>query len=194
MKQNDIEKKNVKIPPLSPESVTLAFAMVFCIQENSQILFQFIQSIFMLQEPKALAKDLEETIKKQILPAVQMTCALPLLEKLVLEEHSARAAISFIYILMRLFHKQMGATTLKPAQSRDLWKRIWEMAQLFPVIEKEWKSAEEANDLRGWQLEMQERAKEKWKYFSKAQLPQTNERISQLFEKMQAFLSLSPAR
>lgn len=192
MKQNDIETKNVKIPPLSPESVTLAFVAVFCFQENSQMLFQFIQSIFMLQEPKAIAKDLEETIKKQILPAVQMTCALPLVEKLLIEEHSARAAISFIYILMRLIHKQMGTTTLKPAESRDLWKRIWEMAQLFPVIEKEYKRAEEANDLRGWQLEMQEHAREKWKYFSRAQLPQTNERIIRLYEKMQTFLSLSP--
>lgn len=193
MKRSNNENKGVKIPPLSPESVTLAFVAVFCFQENSQMLHQFIQSIFMLQEPKKIAKDLEETIKKQILPAAQMTCALPLVEKLLLEEHSARAAVSFIYIIMRLIYQKMGATALKPAESRDLWKRIWEMARLFPVIEKEWKRSEEAGDLRGWQLEMQEHAREKWKYFSRTQLPQTNERISRLYEKIQTFLSLSPA-
>ena len=192
MKRNKNEKKGVRIPSLTPESVTLAFIIIFCIQENSQMLLQFIQNLLMIEDPKDSAEGLEEVFKKQILPAAQMTCALPLAEKLLLEEHSARSAVSFIYIIMRLIYQKMGMTVLKPAESRDLWKRIWEMARFFPVIEKEWKHSEEANDLREWQKAMQDHAREKWKYFNKKQLPKTNQRINYLCEKMQTFLSLSP--
>ena len=192
MKRKNSEKDIVKIPKLSPESVAFALVVISCFQENSQILMQFIQSLLTLQDPKDSAKELEGVIKKQILPAVQMTCSLPLAEKFLLEEHSARAAIAFIYIMARLIYQKMGKAEMKPAEYGELWKSIWQIGRMFPIIERDWKRAKEVNDLRGWQEEMQENAKDKWKYFINKQLPLANERINQLNEKMQSFFTLSP--
>lgn len=142
MKRNDNEKNKVKIPTLSPESVTFALVIISCLQENAQMLMQFVHSLLTLQDPKDSAKELEEAIKKQILPAVQMTCSLPLAEKLLLEEHSARAAIAFIYIMARLIYRQMGKAEMKPAEYGELWKSIWQIGRMFPIIERDWKRAE----------------------------------------------------
>lgn len=192
MKRNDNKKNKIRIPKLSPESVTLALVVISCLQENSQVLMQIVQSLLMLQDPKDSVKELEGAIKKQILPAVQMTCSLPLAEKFLMEEHSARAAVAFIYIMARLIYRQMGMTEMKPADYGELWKKIWQIGRMFPIIERDWKRAEDTNDLRGWQEEMQTNAKDKWKYFTNKQLPLANDRINQLNEKMQSFLRLSP--
>jgi len=180
-----------KIPKLSPESVTLAFIVTSCANQNSELLSRFIQSLLTLQDPKDSAKDIEMALVNQIPQAAQMTCILPLAEKLLLDERSARGAVAFIYIVVRMIHQKMGTAELQHGESKDLWKRIWEMARLFPVIEEEWKSAEGLNDLRGWQLAMQEHAREKWKYFIKKQLPRIDDRTNQLVERMRAILSLA---
>lgn len=182
----------VRIPKLSPESVTLAFIVISCMHENSELLMRFVQSLFTLHDPKDSANELETALKKQIQPAAQMTCMLPLADKLVLEERSARAAVAFIYILLRLTYQKIGTTKLGPAESRDLWKQIWQVARLFPTVEQEWKDAEERDDLRGWQLAVQEHAREKWKYFGKKQLPQFDDRVSQLTNRVMSMFSLTP--
>lgn len=191
IEQENQEEKEVKIPHLSPESVTIAFTIILSFQENSQLLFQFLQSILKLQDPKDSAKILETAIKQQILPATQLTCSLPLADKLLLEEFSARSAIAFIYIIMRLIYPKMLMRELKQGDFKDLWVKLWEIGQMFPIIRKEWENAEKINNLRGWQEEMQEYAGDKWKYFNNKQLPLANERIVRLNSKMQSLLSLS---
>lgn len=191
MKKNNNEKIEVKIPKLSPESVTLALIVISFIQENSLMIMPMLQKFLKLQDPKDSVKEFEGAIKKQIYPAVQMTCVLPLVEKFILEEHSARATVAFIYIVARLLYQQMGIE-MKPVDFTDLWKKIWQHGRMFPTIDREWKRAEDLNDLRGWQEEMQENAKEKWKYFINKQQPLAKERINQLNEKMQALFTLSP--
>lgn len=182
----------VKVPKLSPESVTLAFIIISCMHENTELLMRFIQSLLALNDPQDSANELEVTLKKQIQPAAQLTCILPLADKLVLEERSARAAVSFIYILLRLIYQKMGSAKPVPAESKELWKQIWAVARLFPMVEQEWSSADAEGDLRGWQLEIQEHAREKWKYFSKKQLPQLDDRVSELSARMMSMFSSTP--
>lgn len=187
---NKTNEPTVRIPKLSPESVTLAFIVISCIHENSELLMRFVQSFLSLYDPKDSANELEMALRKQIEPAAQLTCILPLADKLVLEERSGRAALAFIYILLRLTYQKIGTTKLGHAESRGLWKQIWQMARHFPKVEQEWKDAEERGDLREWQSVMQDHAREKWKYFSKRQLPQFDDRVSQLTDRVMSMFSL----
>lgn len=105
---------------------------------------------------------MEESLKKQILPAAKLTCLLPPAEKTFLENLSCENAVAFIYILFRLLYKHIGNPEPSRKDSIELWERIWDFAQQIPIVKAEWEQMEERNDLKGWKKDLQEYARNKW--------------------------------
>lgn len=175
---------------LSPESVTFALVLIFLLRDNTQLMVELSQAILTFQDPKPILEKVDEAVKKQLVPAVQITCILPLVEKL-LSEVSTRSRVAFIYIIARLFCRQNGVTKLDRATAIQLWQAIWTIAIRVPFIEEEWKAAEKINDLKDWKQSIQIHAKEKWKHFSKNQLPRIDQLTKDYYEKMQEFLNFT---
>lgn len=187
----EINKGKTKgVPMLSPESVTFAFVLIFLLRDHNQLAIDFSQAILTFQDPRVLLEEVDKAVKKQLVPAVQITCMLPLLEKL-LSERTSRSRIAFMYIIARTLCRQSGMTKLDRATAIQLWEAIWTIAIRAPLIEEEWKEAEERNDLKGWKQNIQIHAKEKWKHFSKNQLPRAEQLTKDYHEKMQEFLNFT---
>jgi hypothetical protein len=183
----------VKIPPISAQTVTLTFAILFCFQENSQLFIQLIQEMLALQNSEDFSKGLEESLNRQILPAAQLTCLLPLAEKMFLENRTSENAVALIYILFRLLYKHMGNPEPNRKESIELWERIWEFVPQFPIVKNEWAEMEERNDLKGWKKDLQEYSRNKWKYFSNEHLPRFDERVKYVCENLRSFLNIASA-
>jgi hypothetical protein len=110
-----------------------------------------------------------------------------------LENRTSENAVALIYILFRLLYKHMGNPEPNRKESIELWERIWEFVQQFPIVKNEWAEMEERNDLKGWKKDLQQYSRNKWKYFSNEHLPRVDERVKYVCENLRSFLNIASA-
>jgi hypothetical protein len=187
-KNGKTKRFQVKVPNISPEAVTIAFSIFFCFHENSQQFVPLIQKLLMLQSPDDSIQGLEDSFKKQILPAAQLACLLPMFEKWFADNRSSQNAVTFFYIVFRMVNKHLGKAELTKMEAIELWERIWKFVHQLPIVKTEWEEMEKRNDLKGWKKELQETARNKWTYFNNQQMPKYNDQVKYICENILEFL------
>lgn len=183
-------KRKPKLPQLSVELTSVMFsAMISAIEDKNQFM-DVIPALIAAPGNKENLGIVELMLKKNLEQSINFVCLLSLAEKLLKQENSARATVSLIYIVARVFFKQNNEE-LGKKESQQLWLNVWQFASQIPTVRKMMGERENANDLHFWQLEVQDFARRRWRTLRYEQMPRVKIETEELQKRVAELLKIN---
>ncbi len=187
---NAASKKKPRLPQLSVELTSVMFsALIFAIEDKNQFMGA-LPTLISAPGNKENLGTVELMLKKNLDQSINFVCLLSLAEKLLKQENSARATVSLIYIVARVFFNQNNEE-LGRKESQQLWLNVWQFASQIPTVSKEMGEREKANDLHSWQLEVQDFARRRWRTLRYEQMPRVKAETEELQKRVAALLKIN---
>lgn len=194
LKRNFSRKDSVKkskLPKLSVELTSVMFsAMLFALEDKNQFMGA-IPAFLAAPGDKEILDDIEGMLKKNLDQAINFVCLLSLAERLFKQENSARATVSLIYIVQRIFSNQNNEE-LSKKQSQQLWSNVWDFVAYIPKVAKELEEREKTGDLQFWCSEVQDFARRRWRTLKYEQMPRVKAETEALQKRVAELLKIEP--
>lgn len=112
-----------------------------------------------------------------------------LAERLLKQENSARATVSLIYIVHRIFSNQNNEESSKK-ESQQLWLNVWNFAGYVPTVAKEIEERQKFGDLHSWGSEVQDFARRRWRTLKYEQMPRVKAETEELQKRVAELLKI----
>ncbi len=192
LKNNHNNKESIKksrLPKLSVELTSVMFsAMLFAFEDKNQFMGA-IPAFLAAPGDKEIFAGIEGMLKKNLDQAINFVCLLSLGERLLNQENSARAIVSLIYIVHRVFSNQNNEV-LSKKQSQQLWTNVWIFAGYIPKVVKEIEERKKVGDLQLWRSEVQAFARRRWRTLKYEQMPRVKAETEELQKRVAELLKI----
>lgn len=183
--------KKSKLPKLSVELTSVMFsAMLFALEDKNQFMGA-IPAFLAAPGDKEILDGIEGMLKKNLDQAINFVCLLSLAERLFKQENSARATVSLIYIVQRIFSNQNNEE-LSKKQPQQLWSNVWDFVVYIPKVAKELEEREKNGDLQFWCSEVQDFARRRWRTLKYEQMPRVKAETEELQKRVAELLKIEP--
>lgn len=187
-KNNNSGKKS-KLPKLSVELTSVMFSAMLFVLEDKDNFMGAIPALIAAPSDKEILGSVESMLRKNLDQAINLVCLLSLAEKLLKQENSARATVSLIYIVYRVFSNQNNKE-LGKKESHQLWSDVWSFAAHIPRVAREIEEKEEIDDLQSWRSEVQDFARRRWRTLKYEQMPRVKAETEELQTRVAELLKI----
>lgn len=185
----DSKLKNIRNQKLTNPSVELTCViislMLFALEDRNGLM-NLLPQVFAAPGKKENLSIIESMLRKNLDQAVTFVCLAGLGEKLLRQEESARAKVSLIYLVSRALSEKVDAPDNK--ESRQLWSNVWSFGSQIPMVAAEMEEQEQNGNLKGWQSEVREFARRRWRTLKVEQMPRVKTQIKDLENRVLDFL------